>query len=442
MFKIIKPIHPSDLVQAWVGPLRHKCKDWGGFVFWVNVLSGLGLLCILGMLVMVLSLSVSTSWAQDQRTGMKDRSEMSANLSAEQRLQAIRESLVQLALEGPTQVSSTSFIDESGTLRDSASFTHDMVVRGVRVLAYGQEADVTQAKIVADHQVREQQRTCPSQMLRENSTTNNILHLAVLELAIDSTIKNSDLYTARLISRSLQENLLKKSDRSSIYRLNLRTMPMNAQSVYGLSQSGSGTASSLQANQTFSSGMNYYQQALLGRGDQKVTWTVSVKLVSARDEISGVSGMKVITRLQNKLDRQFKFEDEQFVWFESKNPNLMSSVLSSVMSEQVMALANLIQKALEAQLTCIPPQFEVTKWSGQDMSIAAGLINGLRLGDQMLVGDPQVIPGRILDSGSLKKLVLAEVKSVTPYSAELRQIAGPAVKSPEHWVAVAHRPFN
>jgi len=195
MFKIIKPIHPSDLVQAWVGPLRHKCKDWGGFVFWVNVLSGLGLLCILGMLVMVLSLSVSTSWAQDQRTGMKDRSEMSANLSAEQRLQAIRESLVQLALEGPTQVSSTSFIDESGTLRDSASFTHDMVVRGVRVLAYGQEADVTQAKIVADHQVREQQGTCPSQMLRENSTTNNILHLAVLELAIDSTIKNSDLYT-------------------------------------------------------------------------------------------------------------------------------------------------------------------------------------------------------------------------------------------------------
>jgi len=195
MSKIIKPIHPSDLAHAWVGPLRHKCKDWGGFVFWVNVLSGLGLLCILGMLVMVLSLSVSTSWAQDQRTGMKDRSEMSANLSAEQRLQAIRESLVQLALEGPTQVSSTSFIDESGTLRDSASFTHDMVVRGVRVLAYGQEADVTQAKIVADHQVREQQGTCPSQMLRENSTTNNILHLAVLELAIDSTIKNSDLYT-------------------------------------------------------------------------------------------------------------------------------------------------------------------------------------------------------------------------------------------------------
>ena len=158
--------------------------------------------------------------------------------------------------------------------------------------------------------------------------------------------------------------------------------------------------------------------------------------------MSGVSGMKVITKLQNKLDRQFKFEDEQFVWFESKNNNIVSSVLSSVMSEQVMALANLIQRAVEDQLTCIPPQFEVTKWSGQDMSIAAGLVNGLRLGDQMLVGDPEVIPSRILDKGSSNKLILAEVKSVTPYFAELKQIAGPDVKAPERWVAVAHRPFN
>jgi hypothetical protein len=442
MFKTNKSTHPLLTVQALLAQVRDGLKDLGGFVFWVNVLSFLGLLSVLGMVLMVLSLSISTTWAQDQAWNRKVQPVPSDNLSAEQRLQAVRESLVQLALEGPTQVSSTSFIDESGTLRDSASFTHDMVVRGVRVLAYGQEAGETKAKIVADHQVPEHQRICQSQVLREKSQLSNILHLAVLEVAIDSTIKNSDLYTARLISRSLQENLLKKSDRSNIYRLNLRTMPMNAQSAYGLSQSGSGTASSLQANQTFSSGMNYYQQALLGRGDQKVTWTLSVKLLGARDEISGVSGMKVITRLENKLDRQFKFEDEQFVWFESKNPNLVTSVLSNVMSEQVMALANLIQRTVEEQLSCIPPQFEVTKWIGQDMSIAAGLINGLRQGDQMLVGDPQVIPSRILDQGSSNKLVLAEVKSVTPYSAELKQIAGPAVKAPEHWVAVAHRPFN
>ena len=116
--------------------------------------------------------------------------------------------------------------------------------------------------------------------------------------------------------------------------------------------------------------------------------------------------------------------------------------MSNVMNEQVQALGRLIQRTVEEQLSCIPAQFEVTKWSGQDLSIAAGQINGLRVGDQMLVGDPDVIPARVLDPGSLNKLVLAEIKSVTPYSAQLKQIAGPKLSGPEHWVAVAHRPLN
>ena len=269
-----------------------------------------------------------------------------------------------------------------------------------------------------------------------------VQHLAVLDVNIDASIKNADLYQARLISRALQESLLKLSDASSVYRLNLRTMPVSAQSVYGLSQASSSAASSLQANQTFSSGLNYYQQALLGRGDQRVTWSLTLKLMPAKDEISLAPGLRVSATLLSKLDRHFSFEDQQHVWFESKNPNQVSSVLSNVMNEQVQALARLIQKAIEDQLACIPPQFEVTKWSGQDMSIAAGLVNGLRVGDQMLVGDPEVIPSRILDKGAMKKLVLAEIRSVTPYSAQLKQIAGPKVSNPEHWVAVAHRPVN
>ena len=355
--------------------LRLQWKTLGEFVFWVDVLSWLGLVSILCMMAMVVKLSITTTWAQDKPSGALGQTDF----NADQRLQAVRESLVQLALEGPTQVSSTSFIDERGTLRDSASFTHDMVVRGVRVLAYGQ---------------------------------------------------------------ALQESLLKLSDRSSIVRLNLRTMPVSSQSIYGLSQSSSSAASSLQANQTFSSGLNYYQQALLGRGDQRVTWSLMLKLMPAKDEISSVPGLKVSATLLSKLDHRFTYEDQQLVWFETKNPNLVSSVLSNVMNEQVQALARLIQRAVEDQLACIPPQFEVTKWNGQDMNIAAGLVNGLRVGDKMLVGDPDVIPARILDKGSLNKLVLAEVRSVSPYSAQLKQIAGPKVIDPEHWVAVAHRPMD
>ena len=439
----IRPFAQLKLsVRPWRHVFRLKLRELGGFVFWVNVLSFLGLLTVCLMLAMVVQLSVTTSWAQGMESQSTWRSAQKGELSADQRLQAVRDSLVELALQGPTQVSSTTFIDESGTLRDSASFTHDMVVRGVRVLAYGQEAGEPKAKIGAEHQAKESQGICTPQSGREKALTANVQHLAVLDVSIDAKLRNGDMYQARLISRALQESLLKQSDLSKLYKLNLRTMPVSSQSIYGLSQPGSAAASSLQANQTFSSGMNYYQQALLGRGDQRVTWSVSIKLEPAQDEISGVAGMKVLAQLNSKLDRHFSFEDQQYLWFETKNRNLVTSVLSNVMNEQVQALAHLIHQAIEDQLACVPPQFEVTKWSGQDMSIAAGLINGLKQGDQMLVGDPEVIPTRILDKGAMNKLVLAEIKSVTPYSAQLRQIAGPEIKSPEHWVAVVHRPVN
>jgi len=399
-------------------------------------------LIVVCMLAMVIKLSISTTWAQTSTLSSPSAEGVNGSLSPDERLQALRESLLELALQGPTQVSSTTFIDESGTLRDSASFTHDMVVRGVRVLAYGNEAGELRATISAEHQMRAAHGMCTPQRGREKSLASNVQHLAVLEVGVDAAVKNADVYQARLISRALQESLLKKSDRSSVYRLNLRTMPVSSQSIYGLSQPSTGAASSLQANQMFSSGMNYYQQALLSRGDQRVTWSLILKLEPARDEISGVYGLKVLAKLVNKWDRQFSFEDQQFVWFETKNRNTVTSMLSNVMNAQVQALAHLVHQSVEDQLACIPPQFEVTKWSGQDMNIAAGLVNGLRLGDQMLVGDPEVIPARILDKGAMNKLVLAEVKSVSPYSSQLRQIAGPEIKSPENWVAVAHRPVN
>ena len=429
-----------------LGPIRHavsrfrglQLRDLCSFVLWVDVLSFIGLLFVVCMMAMVVMLSITTSWAQERHASALG----SVELNADQRLQAVRESLVQLALEGPTQVSSTSFIDETGALRDSASFTHDMVVRGVKVLAYGQDYGYSSAKISADYQAKVSQGACTAQTALQASRTSKVQHLAVLDVVIAPGIKNADLYQARLISRVLQESLLKLSDVSNVFRLNLRTMPVSAQSAYGLSQSSVSAGSSLQANQSFSSGLNTYQQALLGRGDQRVTWSLSLKLEPAKDEISLAPGFKVSALLLNKLDRKFSFEDHQYIGLESKNPNQVSSVLSNVMNEQVQALGRLIQRAVEDQLACIPAQFEVTKWRGQDLSIAAGQINGLRVGDHMLVGDPEVIPLRVLEPGSLNKLVLAEIKSVSPYSAQLKQIAGPQLSGPEHWVAVVHRPLN
>jgi hypothetical protein len=61
-------------------------------------------------------------------------------MSAQERLDAIRHSLVETALQGATQVKSTVWLDAQGQLHDSASFRSGMEVRGVRVLSYSRDS--------------------------------------------------------------------------------------------------------------------------------------------------------------------------------------------------------------------------------------------------------------------------------------------------------------
>jgi hypothetical protein len=70
-------------------------------------------------------------------------------LRPEEQLQAIRQSLVQAALAGPTEVRATSWVDGQGVLHDSSSFASGAVVRGVRVLAYNKP--LNQEPIAALH---------------------------------------------------------------------------------------------------------------------------------------------------------------------------------------------------------------------------------------------------------------------------------------------------
>ena len=61
-------------------------------------------------------------------------------LSADEKLAAIRQGLLEAALEGPTQVQATQWIDDKGALRETSSYRNGMQVRGVRVLGYTQDA--------------------------------------------------------------------------------------------------------------------------------------------------------------------------------------------------------------------------------------------------------------------------------------------------------------
>ena len=54
-----------------------------------------------------------------------------------------------------------------------------------------------------------------------------------------------------------------------------------------------------------------------------------------------------------------------------------------------------------------------------------GYERGIKLGDQLLLTDSNMIPHRILEESALEKIALVEIKAVSPFKAEAVKIAGP-----------------
>ncbi len=63
----------------------------------------------------------------------------STALTPQERLDAIRQSLVESSLQTPTKVTTTQWIDGQGSLREASSFKNGMEVRGVRIVSYDKD---------------------------------------------------------------------------------------------------------------------------------------------------------------------------------------------------------------------------------------------------------------------------------------------------------------
>jgi hypothetical protein len=93
-----------------------------------------------------------------------------------------------------------------------------------------------------------------------------------------------------------------------------------------------------------------------------------------------------------------------------------------------------LSSQLDKQLACEPQSFAVEQSNGR-LSLNAGGNAGLRVGDKLMLADASVLPRHTLEPEALDAAVLVEVKSVTPYQAELKQVAGRKQNFKGAWVA-------
>ena len=114
-------------------------------------------------------------------------------------------------------------------------------------------------------------------------------------------------------------------------------------------------------------------------------------------------------------------EANQIGKFKTNTQKAFSAHFERKLSEE---LSHIIKDTIIA-FDCRQISFPISQINGDTIYIDAGYERGIKLGDQLLLTDSNMIPHRILEESALEKIALVEIKAVSPFKAEAIKIAGP-----------------
>lgn len=385
-----------------------------------------------------------------------------APLTAQERLDAIRQSLVDASLQNPTRVSSTTWIDPQGSLRENSTFKNTMDVRGVKVLGYerdesgqakarlhypsGIEAQQGVAKIDAP---RFKETGFQGAVQKLNKLLSKTLGSANTVASVEALAQGSSC-TPKVGFRMNHVVSLDVQIGSDTSKLVLQTLLPHIQAQWIQSNVQSGKVNAWRAVNnlpaaSMANNMTAYERALIGNRPETLPWQAVLKV---KTENVKASPLETYLGAQNPaasmtLDFQLLGTDGQAVQFEDSAtlnlefersswaaPKMNASGVAAI-QEQLQAWRN----AAEDWLKCQQINPVVTAAMGQQIEINAGALSGVRKGDEWLIANPARFPAELLSREGAPQTLLASVQSVTPYGSQLVVLAGPAQAVQANWRA-------
>jgi hypothetical protein len=327
-----------------------------------------------------------------------------ADLSAQERLNAIRGAMVEAAMKSNTRVSATSWMESDGRLRELNRFSSEIKLRDLQVAQYVRDAgQQPQAELAVTNSVEAvQPGRCEAPQAKAA-----LRQVMTLGLDLSAGLPAAQRYPAQQLGFAARKQLLQAAARSERWRL----ISTQAQA-------------------------RAYDRLQYGHGEEQVQWHAQLSVTPV--PLGGVSddhsAFGLTLQVNGPGQRQAWFVAEQVVVpslsTQAYGTPKMDSDTNAAIARAVNAMAN----QLEKQLACEPQAFAVAQNDGR-LSVNAGSNAGLRVGDKLMIADPSVLPRHTLEPGALDAAVLAEVKSVTPYQAEIKQVAGRKQKFNGAWVA-------
>lgn len=345
---------------------------------------------------------------------------VSAPLTAQERLDAIRLALVEASLQAPTKVFSTSWFDSNNSLREASSFKNNMQVESLRVMAYGRdESGQPKAKLhFEDAKTPVNQQ---AEKICEKKLKTGLKHLMGVELWMDA---------------------------SSPMALRSSVLELMSEHWVNDKQHGTATAWRMSRNDaepSMSKNITTYERELTSSKPEVMPWqarlAVKTELLNSKGQ-TGLFSFKSPSMLVTLLLQVTPRDGQKGLL--QKNATLQLALDSSawkqskLKSESYLALSEQFQawqNDLSQLVACEPVTPSVTAVRTDTIVINAGSESGIRKGDEWLLADPRQFPSQLMDKNGASQTLLAQVENVSPYQAELTILAGPAQSVQKNWRA-------
>jgi len=321
---------------------------------------------------------------------------MAADKVDEKTLQAIRQALVEAAMNANTRVSAHSWMDTQGALREVNRFTSDIQLQGLKVRG---NAAAPEVEVLGVQRLANAPAAC-----RVPSARANLRQMMTVQLSTAPELSPSLRPMAQQLHRTIQARL--------------QTL------------SGEWTHLGLARDNPIES---TYLRELAGRGQHRVPWQLQLRVVPADADAGQL--FAVLWRLVQNGRQQVHAQGEMYL------PTPIEILGADTPAVDARMLAQLDQglpamgQQLEAKLSCDSQGLSVAKGADGSWIVPAGHLAGLRVGDRLVLADDRVLPAHVLEPAALDQLVMAEVKSVSAYQSEVRPLPNKKKMPSVGWVA-------
>ena len=410
--------------------------------------------------VAALAIWAGNGFAQNLTTSAwKEAPQASAPLTAQDRLDAIRLSLVEASLQTPTKVISTSWFDTNGALRESSSFKNNMQVQNLRVVSYDRD-EIGQPKARLQLEQTESQPNVPAR--KGLDAVVEAIQKKLKQLGLEQ-LKSSVAENPKQLSSDPNLKTCNKPLKAGLRHMMamdvwmdgsnpsaLKTSAYDLLNEHLLSVQPHGTDTQwrmITVNQkpSLANGMTAYERALTQDKPEQMPWQARLIMKTEMLAAPGTGGLfgekgpGMLVSMQLQLSpregQKSSFREEVTLNLELEKDAWKPAKLNPESLERLTQQFVQWKNSIGQFVACEPVLPTVTAVKAETLEINAGTVAGIRKGDEWLIADPRKFPSQLIGKDGVSQTLLAKVDSVSAHQSTLTILAGPAQSVEAQWRA-------